>query len=161
VFSCLLEHHYPHKVYGPGVNHRGALEYRKSIMNQAAPFWKCGSGGDFHECVGNVPAVRHCAKFVKENLAQRKKGKAPKRAANIVPNDCWVTSLLSFIDPNVSRGKIHVIHNRGPDAPHNFDQHKMRIKNKKGKEDAAAATVATAVEKKDKKLSNRKKRVTN
>jgi hypothetical protein len=75
---------------------------------------------------------------VKENLVQRKKGKAPKWDSNIVPNDYWVTSLLHFINPNESRGKIDVTHNRGPNVPRNFDHHKTRSKNKKGKEDAAA-----------------------
>jgi hypothetical protein len=87
--------------------------------------------------------------------------KAPKWDVNIVPNDYWVTSLLPFIDPNVSRGKINVTRNRGPDAPRNFNQHETRSKNKKGKEDAAAVTVATVAKKKDIFLPNRKKRVAN
>jgi hypothetical protein len=37
VYSRLLEHHDPHKAYGPGVKHRGAMEYRKRIINQVAP----------------------------------------------------------------------------------------------------------------------------
>jgi hypothetical protein len=114
-----------------------------------ASFWKCGSGGKLHECVGNVLAAHHRAISVKENLAQQKKGKAPKWDANIVPNDYWVKSVLPFIDPNVSLGKINVTRNRGPDAPRNFDQRETRSKNKKGKEDADAATVATAAKKKD------------
>jgi hypothetical protein len=65
VFSRLLDHHNPHKAYGPGVKHRGVMEYCKRIINQVAPFWKCGSGGDFHECVGNVLAAHHRARYVK------------------------------------------------------------------------------------------------
>jgi hypothetical protein len=41
------------------------------------------------------------------------------------------------------------------------DQHKTRSKNKKGKEDADAATVATAAKKKDINSPNSKKRVVN
>jgi hypothetical protein len=155
LFSHLLEHHYPHKSYGFGVKHRGAMEYHKRIINQVAPFWKCGSGGDFHKCVGNVLAAHHHARSVKENLTQQKKGKDPKWDANIVPNDYWVTRLFPFIDPNVSRGKINVTHNRGPDAPRNFDDHEMRNRKKHGNEDAAAAaaTVAAAAKKKDKQFT--------
>jgi hypothetical protein len=150
IFSRLPEHHYPHKSYGPGVKHRGAMEYRKRIINKVAPFWKCGFGGNFHKCLGNVLAAHHHARAVKENLAQRKKERAPKSNANIVPNDYWVTSLLPFIDQNVHRGKINVTHNRGLHAPRNFDQHETRTKNKKAKEDAAAAMVAAAAAAKNK-----------
>jgi hypothetical protein len=38
VFSRLLEDHDPHKSYGPGVKHRGDMEYRTRIINQVAPF---------------------------------------------------------------------------------------------------------------------------
>jgi hypothetical protein len=65
-----------------------------------------------------------------------------------VPNDFWVTYVLPFLDTNVSRGKINITHNCGSDAPRNFDQHEMRIKSKKVKEDAAASTVATTTKKK-------------
>jgi hypothetical protein len=37
VFIRLLEHHEPHKAYGPGLKHKGAQEYHKRIINQITP----------------------------------------------------------------------------------------------------------------------------
>jgi hypothetical protein len=59
MYRRLLEHHDPHKSHGPGVKHTGDLKYLKWIINQVSPFYKCGSGGDFHKCVGTVPAAHH------------------------------------------------------------------------------------------------------
>jgi hypothetical protein len=82
---------------------------------------------------------------VEENLVCRNTGKAPKWDANVVPNDYWVTTMLQFIDPHVSRGKINVTNNGGLNAPRNFYQHESRNQNKKANEVVAAlSTVAAA-----------------
>jgi hypothetical protein len=119
VFSRLLEHHYPHKAYGPGVKYRGDMEYRKSIINQVTPFWKYGSGDDFRECVDNILAAHHRASSVEENLAQQKKGKAQKWDSNNVPND-------SFINQNVCRGKILRYPHLPQTPPPHHDRHHHR-----------------------------------
>jgi hypothetical protein len=140
------------------VKHKGATEYRNQIINTIAPFWKYGSCGDFHECVANVVAARHHKRAMKENTVKRLKGEANKWDTNLVPNDYWVTMLLPFIYPHVTRGKNNVTLNRGPNASWNFDQHESRNKNKKLNEDAAKTAEAAKKKKDTKSVSRRKRR---
>jgi hypothetical protein len=94
--------------------HAGAREYRKRMINTIAPYWKCGSGGDFPECVANVLGANHHQKADKENLKSHAKGEALKYDRNAVPNDFSVGIIMPFIDPNISQGKVKVTINRGP-----------------------------------------------
>jgi hypothetical protein len=96
------------------------------MINTIAPYWKCGSGGDFHECVANVLGSHHRQKADKENLKSHTKGEAHKYDRNVVPTDFSVGLIMHFIDPNISQGKFNVTINRGPGDPPVFDLHKSR-----------------------------------
>jgi hypothetical protein len=134
IYIRLSEHHDVKKTHTPGVKHAGAREYRKRMINTIAPYWKCGSSGDFHERVVNVLEAHHRQKADKENLKIHAKGEALKYDRNVVPNYFSVGLIMPFIDPNISQGKVNVTINRGPGGRPVFEKHESRSQNRRGKE---------------------------
>jgi hypothetical protein len=130
-----LEHHDGKKTYKPGVKHADARGYRKRMINTIAPYWKCGSGGDFHECVANVLGAHHHQKADKENKKSHVIGESLKYDRNVVPNDFYVGIIMPFIDPNISQGKVNVTINRVPGACPVFEKYETRSQNRRRKEE--------------------------
>jgi hypothetical protein len=104
------------------------------MINTTAPYWNCGSGGDFHECVVNVFGAHHRQKADTENLKSHAKGDALKYDRNVVPNDFSVGLIMHFIDPNISQGTVNVTINRPGDRPV-FVKHDSRSQNRRRKDD--------------------------
>jgi hypothetical protein len=96
IYIRLSEHHDGNKTYTPGIKHAGAREYRKRMINTIAPYWKCASGGDFHECVVNVIGAHHRQKADKENKKSYAKGECYKYDINVVPNDFFCCPRHAF-----------------------------------------------------------------
>jgi hypothetical protein len=103
------------------------------MINTIAPYWKCGSGGDFHKCA-NVLGAHHRQKADKENKKSHAKGECLKYDRNVVPNDFFVGLVVPFIDPNISKGKDNVTINRRPGACPVFEKHETRSQNRRRKE---------------------------
>jgi hypothetical protein len=93
------------------------------MINDIATYWKCGSGGYFHECVANILGAHHHKKADTENLKSHAKGEAFKYDRNAGPNDFYVEIIMPFIDLNISQGKVIVTINRGPGAFPVFRKH--------------------------------------
>jgi hypothetical protein len=126
------------------------------MINNIAPYWKCGSSGDFHECVVNVLVAHHRQKADKENQKIHAKGEALKYNRNDVPNDFSVGLIMPFIDPNISQGKVSVAISRGPEACLVFENHETRSKNRRCKEEEEEKKIAAAAPK-DKNVSTQEK----
>jgi hypothetical protein len=156
IYIRLSEHHDGKKTYTPGVKHAGAREYRKRMINTIAPYWKCGSGGDFHECVANVIGAHHRQKADKENKKSHAKGESYKYDRNVVPNDFVVALVMPFTDPNISQGKVNVTMNRGPGACPVFENHETRSQNRRRKEEEEEKKRAAAAPQ-DKNFSTQEK----
>jgi hypothetical protein len=156
IYICLSEHHDVKKTYTPDVKHAGAREYRKRILNTIAPYWKCGSGGDFHECVTNFLGAHHRQKADKENIKSHAKGEALKYYRNVVPHDFSVGLIMPFIDPNISQGKVNVTINRGPGSRPVFEKNETRSQNRRRTEEEEEKKRAAAAPK-DKKFSTQEK----
>jgi hypothetical protein len=142
-----LEHHDRKTTNTPDVKHANAREYRKRMINTIPPYWKCGSGGDFHEYDVNVLGAHHLQKADKENLKSHAKGEAFKYDRNVVPNYFSVGLIMPFVDPNISQGKVNVTINRVPGACTVFGKHEIRSQNRRCKEEEEAKKRAAAAPK--------------
>jgi hypothetical protein len=103
------------------------------MIKTIAPYWKCGSGGDFHECVVNVLGAHHLQKADKENLKSQVKVESLKYDRNVVQNDFSVGLIMPFIDPNISKGKVNVAINRRPGARPVFENMRAALKTEDAK----------------------------
>jgi hypothetical protein len=126
------------------------------MINNIAPYWKFGSGGDFHECVENVLGAHHRQKADKENKKSHAKGEYLKYDRNVVPNDFSVGLIMPFIHPTISHGKVNVTINRVPGGCPVFEKHETRSQNRRCKEEEEEKKRAAAAPK-DKNFSTQDK----
>jgi hypothetical protein len=121
---------------------KAAREYRKDLVNKAAPHWYCGSGGNFHECFTNCTHALWGKTSNQNDASAKSKGQLERYNVNVVPVEFVATIMFSMLDPRLSKGVINNSRNRGPYAmgndgdctQTNVKNHESRATTKRKKE---------------------------
>jgi hypothetical protein len=157
IWRCLSEHHKEGSKFFGEQKLKAAREYRKDLVNKAAPHWYCGSGGDFHEYFKNCTDELWAQTTNQNNAGAKLKGKFEKYNANVVPVDFAATIMFSMLEPRLSKGVINSTRNHGPSAvgndractQTNFKNHDTRGTTKRKKK---KKPFVKKIEREDKKL---------
>jgi hypothetical protein len=116
IWMYLSEHHKKGSKWFDKQKLKAAREYRKDLVNKAAPHWYFGSGGKFHECFTNFTRALWAQTANQNNASAKWKVQLEKYNVNVVRVDFVATIMFSMLDPSLSKGVINNTHNRGPSA---------------------------------------------